>query len=107
MILRSVFWLGVAFLVVRPGMDTPVSFEATGAAMVSAGRQVIAEQIAATPCFDIQCAGLKAVGLTVLSPAPAPILVPSSAIPSAGLPMQDAPASGLAPVPRPRPAWMG
>lgn len=94
-LLRSAFWLIVAFLVIRPGVDLKDTADALSATAKAAGQSFIAQQIEAAECTDLQCAGAKAVMSVALS-----------SIPSAGDPMQS-PADRPVPFPRPRPDWMG
>jgi hypothetical protein len=94
-LIRSAFWLTVAFLVIRPGVDVGATADALSASAIRAGQEFIAQQIEATDCTDLQCAGAKAV-----------ISIALSSIPSAEATMQ-APATSSVPFPRPRPDWMG
>ena len=88
-LVRSVFWLAVAYMVIRPGVDfDPQAL--TGQA-VAAGQQVVAERVDAIVCDSLQCLGGKAV----LAAA-----IPLS--PSVGQAMQDSPTARDVPYPRPR-----
>jgi hypothetical protein len=96
LVARSVFWLTVAYLVIRPGGDLPGTAAAMSEQALAAGQQIVAEQILSNDCNDdLRCLGGQAVVAAVLS-----------AKPSADLPMQDSP-QVLAPVPQPRPDWLG
>ncbi|MGK2227712.1 MAG: hypothetical protein ACI9GK_001536 [Devosia sp.] len=94
-VVRSVFWLAVAYMVIRPGVDLPDG-NAVAAQAMAAGSQVVSEQINRIECTDITCAGGKAVFAAALQSSP-----------SVGLPMHVMPTSSLAPIPRPRPDWAG
>ena len=101
-IVRSVFWLTVAYMVIRPGVELPdagafaAQAATAGTQVVAAGTQVVAAQIGKIECDTIQCLGGKALVAATL---------PSS--PSAGIPMHETPAVSSAPYPRPRPDWAG
>jgi hypothetical protein len=94
-LLRSAFWLTVAFLVIHPGVDLKGTASGLASAAMAAGHDLIAQQIADAECIDLQCTGAKAA-----------ISVAFSSIPSADGTMQS-PADGPVPFPRPRPDWMG
>lgn len=85
LLVRSVFWLTVAYMVIKPGVELPDA-AALSAQAVTAGTRVVAEQIQSIPCDSLQCIGGKAVlSATIAKPAPT---IPSAA---------------LFPLPRPRP----
>ena len=94
-VVRSVFWLTAAYMVIRPGVDLPDT-HALAAQAVAAGSQVVSQQIDAIDCADIACIGSKAVVAAALQSSP-----------SVGLPMHALPTSSPAPIPRPRPDWAG
>lgn len=97
-LLRSAFWLTLAFLVIRPGIGADVSDSAADLsrdAMVR-GSQFVAEQIQAIECHEIQCWGGKALATAALQ-----------ASPHVGLPMHDQPTQLSVPLPRPRPDRAG
>jgi len=89
LVVRSVFWLTLAYMVIKPGVDF-VDAQAVSAQAMAAGQQVIAEQIQAIECDSFQCIGGKAVIAAALQSSP-----------SAGTSMQS-PAIGPVPMPRPR-----
>jgi|SRR5688500_12853713 hypothetical protein len=95
-IVRSAFWLAVAFVVMAP---KDIDFGATATNLsqqaVAAGQQLIAGQIIENDCDSIECLGGKAVIATVLTKVPS--IDPS---------MQDSSNSPV-PFPRPRPDRMG
>jgi hypothetical protein len=95
-IVRSAFWLGLAFVLMAPkGTDFGAAATDLSQQAMAAGQQLIVSQIANTTCDTIECLGGKAVIATVLTEVP-------SVDPS----MQDSSNSPV-PFPRPRPDWMG
>ena len=95
LVVRSVFWLTVAYMVIKPGVDFADAQRLSGEAM-AAGQQVIAEQVQAIECDSFQCVGGKAVIAAALQSSP-PV----------GTPMHALPTTRTAPIPRPRPDWAG
>ncbi|QQR35672.1 hypothetical protein JI749_15170 [Devosia oryziradicis] len=95
LVVRSVFWLTVAYMVIKPGVDFADAQQVSSQAM-AAGQQVIAEQIQAIDCDSLQCLGGKAVIAAALQTSP-PV----------GTPMHALPPTRTAPIPRPRPDWAG
>ena len=95
-IVRSAFWLAVAFVAMAP---KDVDLGATAANLsqqaMAAGQQLIVSQIIQNDCDTIECQGGKAVIATVLTKVPS--IDPS---------MQDSSNSPV-PFPRPRPDRMG
>ncbi|WP_240232873.1 hypothetical protein [Devosia lacusdianchii] len=94
-VVRSVFWLTVAYMVIKPGVDLPDA-SALSAQALAAGTKVVAEQVVNIECDSFQCVGGKAVIAAALQ-----------ASPSAGFPMHETPAISPVPFPRPRPDWAG
>ena len=94
-VVRSVFWLAVAYMVIRPGVDLPDG-NAVAAQAMAAGTSVVSEQIERVQCADFACAGGKVVIAAALQSSP-----------SADLPMHVTSANSPAPIPRPRPDWAG
>lgn len=95
-LLRSAFWLTVAFLLIAPkDVDLGQRAQDLGSQAVAAGQQVIVSQILSSECSSIECAGSKAVLAAV-----------ANQIPSVEQPAQDTSITPV-PIPRPRPAWMG
>lgn len=94
-VVRSVFWLGLAYMVIRPGVDLPDAGALSARAM-AAGTQVVAEQVSNIECDSLQCVGGKAVIAAALQSSP-----------SVGLPMHETPTVSPVPYPRPRPDWAG
>jgi hypothetical protein len=97
-LLRSAFWLTLAFLVIRPGMagDVGDNAAALSQAAMARGSQFVTEQIQAIECSEIQCLGGKMLATAVLQTTP-----------HAGNPMHPEPASMQVPFPRPRPDRAG
>lgn len=88
-LLRSVFWLLVAYMVIKPGVDfDPQAL--TNQAMAASG-QIVATQVDSIQCASLQCVGGKAVLAAVL---------PNTI--SVGPTMQDLPTASGVPYPRPR-----
>lgn len=96
-ILKSAFWLTAAFLVIRPGVDLPAAAGAMTSQAMAAGQSAIVEQISKTECASLQCVGGKALLTAAVANASLPAVIP----------MQISPTVETAPVPRPRPAWLG
>lgn len=95
-LLRSAFWLTVAFIVIAPkNVDLGQKAQDISAQAVSAGQQLIVSQILASDCSSIECVGGKAVMAAVVSK-----------LPSVETPMQNTSITPV-PFPRPRPDWMG
>jgi len=92
---RSVFWLLVAYMVIKPGVDLPDAAQLSQAAM-AAGGQVVAEQVQHIDCDTIQCLGGKAVVSAALLTTP-----------SIGRPMHAIPITLSVPLPRARPDRTG
>ncbi|KKB76433.1 hypothetical protein VW35_16635 [Devosia soli] len=96
-LLRSAFWLTVAFLVIRPGVDVRETAGEVANEAMARGSQFVAEQINAIECDSLQCLGGKAVIAAALPP-----------IPPSGTLMHDvAPQDDPVPFPRPRPDRAG
>ena len=94
-VVRSVFWLSLAYMVIAPGVELPDS-QALASQAMAAGSQVLGQQIDKVECADLLCLGGKAVATAALQPSP-PV----------GTPMHALPTTGPAPIPRPRPDWAG
>ena len=97
-LLRSAFWLTLAFLVIRPGMEMDMGDAAAGLSReaMARGSQFVAEQIHAIDCNEIHCLGGKALATAALQSTP-----------HAGAPMHALPADISVPFPRPRPDRAG
>lgn len=90
-VVRSIFWLTAAYLVIKPGVDLPDG-GAMAAQAMAAGQQVVAEQVGAIECTSFECIGGKAVATAILRPSP-----------TAPFNIEHLPASNPVPLPRPRP----
>jgi hypothetical protein len=97
-LLRSAFWLTLAFLVIRPGIGADMSDSAADLSRdaMARGSQFIAAQIESIECSDIQCLGGKALATAALSSSP-----------QVGQPMHAVPTQRVVPLPRPRPDHAG
>jgi len=103
-LVRSAFWLTAAFIALHPpGVDLGATATAISGKAVAAGQQMVMEQILNNDCSLLHCA-------PVASHSAAPVETASAAsprIPSVDLTVEVSPTNRAAPVPRPRPAWMG
>jgi hypothetical protein len=96
-VLRSAFWLTVAFVVIAPkDVDLGATASDYSARAMAAGQQVIVSQVLANECSTVECIGTKAIVAAVLPK-----------IPSVDSSMQDSSINDPVPFPRPRPDWMG
>ncbi|KKB09022.1 hypothetical protein [Devosia chinhatensis] len=95
-LLRSSFWLTVAFLVIRPEADMGATASALSSEAMARGSQFVAEQIEAIECDTITCIGGKALASAAIKTNPAAVD-----------PMHNLAASGSVPLPRPRPDRAG
>lgn len=94
-LVRSAFWLTVAFLVIRPGMS--IDTDALQQQAVATGQKLVIEQIIRSQCASVECAtGQAVVAMATMQ---------TKSIPSVVSPMQSS--SIVAPTPRPRPDWLG
>ena len=84
-VVRSLFWLTAAYMVIKPGVDLPDT-GAVAAQAMAAGTQVVAEQVSQIECDTLQCIGGKAVVAAVLQPAPTAVPQPTPSAPSAPYP---------------------
>lgn len=96
-LLRSAFWLCLAYMVIKPGVDLASMGSDLSRTAVAAGRDVVAHGVEQVTCTSIQCIGGKALLSGVLGapgqpPSPVQISEPSTA-----------PLAGSVPLPRPRP----
>lgn len=95
-LLRSAFWLSIAFMVIRPEMDMRETASALSSQALAAGSQFVAEQIEAIECDSLTCLGGKAAVSVALQP-----------VPPTGPPMHALPVPDSVPLPRPRPDRAG
>jgi hypothetical protein len=94
-LLRSVFWLTAAFLVIRPDIDVESAVASMQMQAIDAGKEIVVQQLLEPQCDTLECAGRNALLASALS----------SSL-SIDPPMQDSSISPV-PFPRPRPDWMG
>ena len=94
-LVRSAFWLTVAFIAIRPDVDIDGAVAGLQQQAVDAGREAIVQHILAPQCDTLDCAGRNALLAGALN----------SSL-SLDSPMQDSSNSPV-PFPRPRPDWMG
>lgn len=94
-LLRSAFWLTVAFLVIRPDIDVEHAVASMQVQAMEVGKDIIAQQILEPDCDTLECAGRNALLAGALN----------SSL-SIDPPMQDS-SNSLVPLPRPRPDWIG
>ena len=96
-LLRSAFWLTVAFIALAPhGVDLRGAAGEMSADALAAGQRLIVGQILSADCHTLQCTGGKAI-LTAVA---------GTASPSVDTTMQDS-SNAPVPFPRPRPDRMG
>ena len=89
-LVRSAFWLTVAFFVIKPGIDLDKAAGDLSSQAFSAGRQMIAERIVTEDCSSLACVGGKAVIAAAITDSVPPV-----------------PAAAPVPLPRPRPDQAG
>lgn len=95
-LVRSAFWLTLAFLVIRPGVDVGDAASTLSSEAMARGSQIIAQQIEAIECDSITCIGGKAMASAALRTSPA-----------AADPINKPPAGSPVPLPRARPDRLG
>ena len=95
-LLRSAFWLTLAFLVIRPDFDVADNASRISGEAMERGSQFVAAQIDAVECTDITCFSGKALASAALQ-----------SVPHASAPMHDFAPAHLVPLPRPRPDRAG
>ena len=91
-LLRSAFWLTLAFVVIRPEVDVRDAASTLSLDAMAAGSQFISQQIDAIECDTFQCHGGKAVAVAALKTSTPAIAAP-----------QAVPEPPSVPLPRPRP----
>lgn len=97
-ILRSAFWLTAAFMVIGPttGNDLGAMTQSAGTQIAEDGKALLADGLTAAQCTSLECELGRAVVIGALKASPSQ---------SSINPVQDAPLTGPAPVPPPRPDW--
>ncbi len=96
-LLRSTFWLTVAYVALVPQLDISRSVTDVSSQVLSTGQQIVSERVAATQCSTLDCMGAKLVisaGLNSLSAEPGPTEQVLNGV--------SAPPRPLAPFPLPR-----
>jgi hypothetical protein len=91
---RSIFWLGLAFMVIKPEAQLPDA-GAVSAQVLSAGTQMVAQHVAAAQCDELACAAGQALITAVIE----------TSLPAID-PMHEETATGPVPFPKPRPDWL-
>ncbi len=74
-LIRSMFWLAAAYLVIGPTFNISDSVSGFSAQAFEGTQQMIASQVSNVNCTTLQCAGTKAAisaGLNSVSIAPVP-----------------------------------
>jgi hypothetical protein len=95
-LVRSAFWLTVAFIAFHPkDIDLGATANALSGQAVAAGQQIVVAEVLKHDCL-LNC-GTSA----------APTTTASLAVPSETAATQISSPARRAPYPRPRPAWMG
>jgi hypothetical protein len=100
-LVRSAFWLTLAFLVMKPGFDVQGTTQALTDSAMQAGQAIVAGQVLDSHCATLQCASGKALLSVALSSSQAKSS--SQAEPAS---RNDA-AGDAVPLPRPRPKRAG
>ena len=95
-LIRSAFWLTLAFLVIRPGVDVRDTAATISSEAMARGSQFIAQQIESIECDNLTCIGGKAMANAALKTS----LVSAD-------PMHQQAVIGSVPLPRPRPDRTG
>ncbi|MDF2798953.1 MAG: hypothetical protein K0R85_1697 [Devosia sp.] len=93
-LLRSVFWLCLAYMVIKPGADLARMGSELSDTAVAAGRQAVSEGMAQITCSSLECLGGKAIlsgALAASEPVAPPTIAAAPSLPTA------------VPLPRPRP----
>jgi hypothetical protein len=96
-LVRSAFWLTVAFLTIHPQtLDVGAAATALSNQAVDAGKRVVVAEVLGADCTGLRCA----------LPA-APAVVPARiAAPAVAATARLSPSQSPAPYPRPRPRWL-
>lgn len=104
-LVRSAFWLTVAFIVMRPhNVDLGATASAISGQALAAGQQMVTEQILKGDCPMAACTTAAAI---VRSASLVRTASTEPNTPSIDPTMQDSSMNQPAPFPRMRPAWMG
>lgn len=93
-LVRSTFWLAVAYFAIGPQLDFSESVDDLSAQAMHSGQNFVTERINATRCSSLECMGAKLTISASLDAAPEPFVV----IP----PDQNGISTLIVPVPEPR-----
>ncbi|GHA29497.1 hypothetical protein GCM10007989_26360 [Devosia pacifica] len=94
-IVRALFWLGLAYAVIRPDVDLRHAAADAGNRAVEAGRTYVTSQLRSEPCEPIECIGREAL-ISALPTGPSELAV-----------LPPLPNEMAQPLPRPRPQHNG
>jgi hypothetical protein len=107
-LVRSAFWLTVAFIVMRPhNVDLGATASAISGQALAAGQQMVTEQILKGDCPMAACTTPAVAAAIVRSASLVRTASTEPNTPSIDPTMQDSSMNQPAPFPRMRPAWMG
>ncbi|VAW17726.1 hypothetical protein MNBD_ALPHA12-225 [hydrothermal vent metagenome] len=67
LLLRSIFWLTAAYLIIGPNVTIPESMNQLSNQTLQGAKQVVAGQLDNINCTSLQCSGAKAVIAASLS----------------------------------------
>lgn len=96
-LIKSIFWLSIAFVAVGPQVNAVESVGTLSQQAVDGSGSLLATQLGQVQCQSIECAGGKAVVAAGLE------LLPQSAAPALSAPIETSSDSApVAPIPRPR-----
>jgi hypothetical protein len=98
-LVRSAFWLTLAFIAIHPkDVDLGTAASQLSGQAMAAGQRMVVAQVLNADCPLLRCATDKTVAVPHLA---------NASTPSVDLSMQGSSASRSVPFPRPRPSWMG
>jgi hypothetical protein len=94
-LVRSAFWLTVAFIAIGPkNVDIGAVAGDLSAQAIAAGSELVVDHVLNAECTTLECVGGKAIIATTLK-----------TIPSSDPSMQDSMSDSSVPFPRPRPSF--
>ena len=100
-LLRSIFWLSLAFMVVAPRGETPADLPQR---IVSEGARAVGSTLDRMPCADLTCAaGQAAIRGLIASAEAGAAPKPKTALPALPTPARLAPAAPATNIPVPKP----
>ena len=106
-LIRSAFWLTVAFVAMHPhDVDIGAAANALSGQAIEAGQRIVVAQILKNDCTLVGCASAAPTSAVPAKPVQT-AMVASPNPPAVDLTSHDASTARSAPIPRPRPAWMG